>query len=816
MLPSERALEEALESLGPEQFQRLAEVYAEIELPERFKNQAILGRNSRGSTTTGWPDSYAVMRDGRIDALEATRDVRNWREHLDSDIEQAAALPAPGLGGIAFITLGRTPAPATMIPPRQRLAEIGIPEGRQTFVFRQGLIKALRNGRFAHVWSANLGISVSAFPFHDLRDAPIYGTDGSAQFVPTKSEHAKGKVKQPRIASEVMRRLARSDFSYVVGRGASGKTALAACIGWPLLEKGRPVYYVDLADEATSGTDFVRAAAETLITRGDDGVLFIVDNVHRNESAAAELYRQWSDASDGAQLLLLGRRSESRSAIRGITPPLEELAKHAVELHVDRALLVGIHARLRDRVGLSREPPPKGVLKRWENIFGGDMIAFSVALSRAKPGPPDWLLAPSDARASIHDRYLSGLAPEEQRALCIVADRSAFELSTPEHLVFPSLVSDALADGLLERRDGEMRTIHPGLGELIVSAAGAELGDFAGTAESDDDPDAFATSCKTAYRLIQGGRREVGEAIFRRWFATGRSIVDFLAVLDSGSLQERIAMLNSVFGSDDLLADLTMSQAELEKFVGSAGLEDLVGVCLAARKQVRGARKSLRQAAEQCLRDGSIDLGGLALEARRRPAEVSLTLRRFRQFCPRLHAELIPALVESGALAASATSRVSCRRRRWVEIVTAAAMSEEAAEAIREVLQAHPDQMTRLLLNKGAGNGNLQTAIKAPILWRSLLDHLHSDAFREYARLNALTFGTYRFAGLVLLAAEHDRTLLGELDSLAADTESISAAARRWRGTQKGSTQVLMATQSHCLHLHEAFRATKEMSKLPL
>jgi hypothetical protein len=67
----------------------LAGRYARKAIPDRFGQLAIRGRNPRGQTVKGWPDAYVTREDGTIDALEATRDTRNWRVHLAGDLDKA-------------------------------------------------------------------------------------------------------------------------------------------------------------------------------------------------------------------------------------------------------------------------------------------------------------------------------------------------------------------------------------------------------------------------------------------------------------------------------------------------------------------------------------------------------------------------------------------------------------------------------------------------------------------------------------------------------------------------------------------------------
>ncbi len=801
MVPSERAIEQAIESLDPTSFQQLAEAYLAIEYPNRFARQMILGRNSRGATTAGWPDAYVVMSDGRIDALEATADTANWTRHLDSDLRKAAALSGSGLGGFAFVTSARTPRPATLTSRQEQLSKLGVDSARQTFVFRQTLVSDLCSGRFAQIWASILKLPVSSHPFSGLRNAPIYGTGASSQFMPTESEYEEGRVTQPSVLKKVDGRLKDVGFVLVKGRGASGKTALAASVGWQRLVEDRPVYYLDLADPYAGGPDFVRAAAETVITRGDRGVLFIVDNVHQNETTAKELHLSWNSSDNESELLFLSRRAESPETARGIKPPLLDLSAAAIELRVGRGMLCGVFNRLRKRQGKPPVEVPPAVQKRWLKLFGGDLIAFGAALVQAEVGPPDWALSPADARHYLYQRYLDGLDPQGQRDLCTVADRSALELSTPESLIALGSLGPALVSGILERRSGEIRTVHPGIGELIVAAAGASVGDFASEVDARERPSGSAAV--TAQRLFRRGRVEAAAMQIRRLHALGTPAFEIVGGLGSGSMRERVRILQILLGPERVV-QLLGSKEEISRFVVTGPLWELLAFRWVARSLGRSVQRRLLTVFKRELSQGAIDIERLATEACETPKNLPMTIRQVRRLSPELYEALLPLLVRDDAFATCVRTVPGFQKRRWADLLEAACTSDAVAKSIAEVLLKDPESAVEILLYKGRGLDRVIASSQVPIIERALISSIRSSTYHRVVKAALLTYGTRRFSCAIELTARFDSQFLAELDSLSEQRDQIAARARAWRSAPKARRRMLAVTREHCPQLHAA------------
>lgn len=466
VIPSESAIDDAIEGLAPAAFQQLAEAYARISLPDRFEHLTVYGRNPHGQTVAGWPDAYTIRPDGRLDAIEATRDARNWRAHLGEDLRKAAALPKPGLGGLLFVAWARPPGPGALEPERQALLALGADAEAIVFRFRPDLVAALRSPAFAAVWQ-DLGLAATAWPFMAISRAPLFGGGGSAMFAPSREEIACRLVHVPTAADVAARRLDRDGWSLVLGRGASGKTVLASLIGMQWEARGSPCYYLDLAP--AGGTLAVAgwgAALEVLASRAASNALFVIDNVHRDEAFASVLHDHWQQIGAGSRLLLLGRDTAHESSVLGTQSPLARLRAQRIQLRVGRNDLRGVWRRLDARSsGPSRSDPPPAALDAWLRLFAGDLIAFSAAIALRGPRPPGWSLSADDARTYVQTRYLAPLDAEARHALLAVAQWSTLELALPIVIGLEGPLARPVADGIVERTDDGYvghRTIHPG------------------------------------------------------------------------------------------------------------------------------------------------------------------------------------------------------------------------------------------------------------------------------------------------------------------------------------------------------------------
>jgi hypothetical protein len=666
---------------------------------------------------------------------------------------------------------------------------------RQIFVFRQQLVSDLCHGRFAGVWASLLGLAASPHPFSGLREAAIYGSGASGQFMPTVEEFEEGLVADAPITSRVEERLEEDGFAMVEGRGASGKTALAANLGWRRFGEGRPVYYLDLADPAASGVDFVRAAEEAIVTRGDDGVLFVIDNVHQNASTAAELHLTWRSSSHTGDLLFLARRAESAEAARGIRSPLADLAGEALELRVGLQMLSGVFDRLRRRDSRPALRIPPDVRRRWLRIFGGDLIAFGAALASSDVGPPDWDLSPAHARLYLHDRYLDGLDPVAQRDLCLVADRSALELPTPEESLTPGSLKLALASGILERRDRVIRTVHPGIGELILAAAGASIGDFAGQIDVGDRPSAAAAL--TARRLMRLGEIDAAAKQVRRLVDMGSPVYELLANLGSGSLGVRIRILEELLGTSQA-RDLLSVESELEHFVSDGLLAELLAFRRASRSISGELQARFVKVFRREMNAGGLDVGRLATEASAEPELLPLVLRRTEQLSPELYRAMLPILVENGALVACLRIAPGFQKRRWSDLIHAAEVSPHALDAITSELLRDLEHSTQILLQKGKGPERLNAAARLPKLQQAMITVVRSADFRRIVETELPTYGARKFCGAIRMIEAWNPRFLTRLDRLAIEGRLRLEPSVTRRIGPKSWTRILNATEQCC------------------
>ena len=493
--------------------------------------------------------------------------------------------------------------------------------------------------------------------------------------------------------------------------------------------------------------------------------------------------------------------------MKGIDPPLGNLGKGALELRVDRRTLCGVYERMLRREGKEVREVPYPVQRRWLAQFGGDLIAFSAALARTDVGPPDWALDPEALQAHLHERYLSGRSAEEQRALCIVADRSALELGTPEHLVTADAVKPALEDGLLERRGAEIRTVHPGLGDLIVSAAGASIGDFASLIGSAVEESDFATSIITARRLALRGQSQIAGAILRRWIATGTTLDEILLAM-GGAITTRIFLLRDMLGEETTMRLLGSPEA-MRSFVEAAPLEDLIGFARASLRRFPTLHPPFASALDEALSTFSLDIERLAVEAAGRPRSLPLISRHLKRIDTRLQERVLRCMVSSGSFAACFRDSTGFRKARWQDLIAAASDFDFVEAELAGLLISDPELTFRLLLYRGLGGGAeaVIASARSPLVSEALLSTLRSDRFHEVALAEALGYGMRKLASLVELVAEFDPDFLPALDGLAAQEDTIRAHLSRSQAGPKAIRRLLASLDGRCPALHAVFSA---------
>lgn len=480
MNPSEASIFSAVDKLksSPGKFQRLVERYAQLTDVSLFKDLIPKGRNPADVTTKGWPDAYALLPDGRMAVAEATHSPK-WRKHVKEDLEKATALGHGRLAGFLFISWAKTPSDQVVQGYRQCLVNLGVPVDNIRFVFQQQLVRDLTQPRFATIWADPLHIQTHCRPFYLIQNAGIFGRSGQLDvFAPTIEEYRSNWVHRPGLADEVEQDLGRRGWALVRGLGAAGKTVLAAQVALDGRYHQGPAYYLDLAGFAREITELDRDRAfETITRRGDEHVLFIVDNIHLDEKYARDVFNHWQEISSGSQLLLLGRWVALGPDARGRARPFDDLESETRILQAGPADLAGVFQRLLRRISTSsaRTPnPPDEVLQHWSTLFGGDLIAFCAAVARraSRLIEGDWQLSAEDAAAYVRETYLDlePVSEAERRNLLYASVLVTLEYDIPKSALETAAFDHALKTGLIHRleRGREKHVyfhlIHPGIG----------------------------------------------------------------------------------------------------------------------------------------------------------------------------------------------------------------------------------------------------------------------------------------------------------------------------------------------------------------
>jgi hypothetical protein len=477
MPPSATALERAIDALkaAPGVFQRLAEGYAEISYPTLFRPLSPSGRRADDLWIRGWPDAYAQRGDG-IAIVEVTHSDR-WELHLKEDVAKASALRG-SVAAFMFIAWAKAPPLEALIRYRTDLVGLGVPSDAIFLVFREQLLREMQQPRFARLWVDPLNLPVSSLPFEWIEQATqLFGSEEHAEtFAPSLSEYRDSRVHRPSLAEEVERQLTQAGWALVRGLGASGKSVFATSIALGARFVG--AYYLDLAD--FEGTADLPLALDALTTYADDGVLFVVDNVHLNERAARHLYDHWQQSANRSRLLLVGRTTTPVSDGRGRTSPLAHLDQHAFELRVEARDLLGVYLRLARRWSSSAwiTEPSSDAVAAWAKLFGGDLVAFSAAVARKvnRLAKGDWLLEPRDALSYVRSEYVEDLTADEKKALIRLAAVARIEFFVTSRCLGETLPKRLLTQGLiLSASPGRsdilrLRLVHPGFGDLLRPA----------------------------------------------------------------------------------------------------------------------------------------------------------------------------------------------------------------------------------------------------------------------------------------------------------------------------------------------------------
>jgi hypothetical protein len=359
------------------------------------------------------------------------------------------------------------------------------------------------------------------FPFEHLDDdATLFGTSEFAFLTPSRQEFLRGEVVSDALAQEVESRL-ETGWCLVVGKGAAGKTTLALGIGVQHEGSGGRTYFLDFGSISDEGSpQFTATVLEVMSSLDRTSALFILDDIHLNEGLAIAIFEQWKRFRSGSRLLLLGRyATRPRYVNRG-----RELFGHqtsALVMHPTREGFAATYRRVAKLANSANVPdPPADIVSGWLDLFGGDRIAFSVAVAnKLRKQPVDqWIsrggrLEAGDAVFYIKERYIQS-RPRVLPELLKLATCGALTIAVQERAIDREALAVPLRDGIVYRisRD-RYRLAHPGLGALIIAAAQPldDLPILTQVAEASPYDGHLIAS-----RLADSGRTEAATSILRR------------------------------------------------------------------------------------------------------------------------------------------------------------------------------------------------------------------------------------------------------------------------------------------------------------
>ncbi|MBK8160330.1 MAG: hypothetical protein IPK59_16680 [Rhodospirillaceae bacterium] len=443
------------------------------------------GRNVNQQTTKNWPDACVSTGDGEVDGIEATRQDR-WADHLEEDLKKARGYGNDKLTGYFFVGGNAASKPSAEDVPNwtNKFAALGIPRDRITLLIGNDLVSELERPEYAQILLRRLGIVPVSCWYEPLGRSEIIKRPLGA-FGPSMEEFVNGQVGAPAILVEVETRLVNEGVAFVRGYGAAGKTTLAYLIGLSIDRAPMSVWYCDLATK----TDAPSAIAlNELVELAGPGALFIVDNVHIDETLAARIEKQWRDFAKvlGATLFLLGRvTTHSKDG------PLDHI--ESIELRAGFDEMRSVVRRLAARSNAASLPIADEVVAKWAGTFGGnedpdktavDLIAFTASVDRRLCDfiVGDYRLSAADAIDGIRARYLQPLADDKELGnLLALATLAEFEIEATDDLL-PNTIKR------LDRSTNELgivlhgqnrfnggrtyRLIHAAIGDLLLQAAG--------------------------------------------------------------------------------------------------------------------------------------------------------------------------------------------------------------------------------------------------------------------------------------------------------------------------------------------------------
>ncbi|MFB6459389.1 hypothetical protein [Bradyrhizobium tunisiense] len=488
----EAQVRQKLQQIHAVTLQKLAEDLACIKFPDRFGGRVLRrpGRNDEDQTTKGWPDAFVSTGENIVDGIEATRQAKTWKSHLEDDLKHAIDPNYRNLSGYVFVGgyPEDAPAAAQIDGWVDRFAAAGLSRSKVTILVGSDLVAELCRPEYAGVRQAHLGLAPELEWFRLLGHLPL-SDRRLGLFQPTQNEYDNGTVRAPTITDAVVEDLLTVGCALVRGYGAAGKTTLAELIARQIRISPNAVWYADLAKapEEEAGAALLNEMTE-LAARG---TVFVVDNIHLDEVYASRIHDHWIRHSRpvGSRLLLLGRRTKPSGSRLASAIPSHELRAGIPEM-------LAVANRLAVREGLTLPQIPSQAESSWARTFGGsdkstetavDLIAFTAAVDRRvrQIATGDFRLSALDAVDAIRVRYLQPLqSSRELSNILRLAALAKFEIplldeQLPDPLaglrdsvdILGLVVHDDL--GLEARR--HYRLVHAGVGPLLLEAIGTNF-----------------------------------------------------------------------------------------------------------------------------------------------------------------------------------------------------------------------------------------------------------------------------------------------------------------------------------------------------
>lgn len=491
----ENKIRDNLISLSDEDAQRLCEEFVHIVYPDFYPYFVFRALSPEGKTRSGWPDALSKGIDGKYHGVEATHtSSRSGIEnHLLEYCKKVSELRRAEIG--RFIHISVSPKVSFSQDKisywTEKFIQAGIQRDNISLIFGQGLVEMLTRPEFARTRVEVLGISHLPSSFRPIRSRsrPDEQRLGSS-FIPGWDEFEAGRIYRPELAEAVTAKLSRDRIALVRGIGASGKTVLAWLLAHEVLKLGFPAYYYDFAATSDITFELTNALSTDLTLFGHSQVLFIIDNIHLDETATKEIYLSWEEIPmpNRPKLLLVGREiHHSRGSPLGADNLIEPLT-----LRARQAELRGVFRRLVQRGHNDEEvpEPTEAVLTEWLQTFGGrpeeprttaDLIIFSAAVVRRikdlRRG--SWKLQHDDAIEQVRNAYLKKLLRPELDDLIRLCVLQEMEISATEELFSDRISTLEICVkrlGIVFRHDDERRgrrkyrLVHTALASLLLSA----------------------------------------------------------------------------------------------------------------------------------------------------------------------------------------------------------------------------------------------------------------------------------------------------------------------------------------------------------